>query len=937
MDNTKEQYIPRDPLLQLLSEGDGLVNSFVESYPGQDSSNVVSAWINAWFEKRSAYYMDEISREIPDDIQEFQVPESTPISDEKIVSEPYSIVWIHPHFFRGFRVLEKPVLLNEGLAVIEGRNSSGKTSLTEAIEWLLTGELIRRKLDEQGSPGELENCISNQLRPDNQDTWVEAEFISQEGAKLNLKRVLIADYGDTSTSEPKSELFRDGEVLSDEEERELIDKIFGGVPPLLMQHTLSLFVHSNPQERREYFERLLRLDELTYLISKAVVGDARLSEFSRPKGGIAWAKWEQMKTLLNKPSSKTILRKVERDHSDEMKSHISKALIEVAWGEFADLLSTEKGLEQIEEKIASELEKQRQAAFPILSQLKPQQSIDKNIKTLLNKAKISSMLKEFQDSNKDLESANEAAGKIEEAHIEISRAYEALSKAGLVEEDKLPQTCVLCNYERVPTLTEARINEIKTWHPLQKAITQAETQLEKKLRKLIRTVNKIKDARINLIPENPTNDAWSTALEQADTSIAKPAKKLREFLKETNNSLEPFDEAIADCLELMGVSEISGLKKDEVIEKLERIKSDFNLVITKGEEYERLFASLDNSISAQSRTNDMYNLMDTWNEMAKDIDAVYFDLRWEQAKKKSQKELILIRDELIKVRQKFLDARRTDFNSGINTVWETLREDRYSSFHGLNIPEPSGRGFPVEIEVKAILDDGTNRQTVDALRVFSESQINVLGLAAFIIRSKLIGHRLIMLDDPVQSMDEDHFKTFSNRLVPYLLESGFQVIILTHNDTFARELSYACIDIDGYTTLKIRHSRRKGVQIEEGNRRVSERLKMAEKFGEEGKFEDAWIKVRLAIERLYKVVYFKYGPDDFNPLSWLDQTAEYMWGNGAGEIIEDRVPGMRARLKDILDMAVTGAHNSSAFGNTDIQLAVKDLRSLLRDLRVGGG
>lgn len=46
-----------------------------------------------------------------------------------------------------------------------------------------------------------------------------------------------------------------------------------------MQHTLRDFVQSNPAARRQYFEQLLKLDDLTTMIEKAVIGDTRLREF----------------------------------------------------------------------------------------------------------------------------------------------------------------------------------------------------------------------------------------------------------------------------------------------------------------------------------------------------------------------------------------------------------------------------------------------------------------------------------------------------------------------------------------------------------------------------------------------------------------------------------------------------------------------------------
>lgn len=273
-------------------------------------------------------------------------------------------------------------------------------------------------------------------------------------------------------------------------------------------------------------------------------------------------------------------------------------------------------------------------------------------------------------------------------------------------------------------------------------------------------------------------------------------------------------------------------------------------------------------------------------------------------------------------------------------IWDILREDRYSAFDQLFIPEPRGKGFPVEIEVKASLDNNQQQIPVDALKVFSESQVNVVGIAAFVTRSKLLGHRVLIFDDPVQSMDEEHFKTFASDLLGHLLEEGFQVIILTHNDTFARNVSFAHYDTENYATLTVRHSKRKGCQIEEGNRRIKERLKLAEKSADEGSLETGWLMLRLCLERLYIVTYQKYGPQKFKPESWADQTVEYMRkarvGNGDNveEIIEEKSPGSRQRLKEILAMTAAGAHDKSPQGVTDLLRAKKDVDELTSTLKI---
>ena len=103
------------------------------------------------------------------------------------------------HYFRGFRKGLDRVDMGGDLIVIEGRNSSGKTSLAEALEWLFSGALSRRESSNVGDTRELENCIANVFRPDDEKTWVSAEFISYSSENnadtFTLRRLLQEDYG----------------------------------------------------------------------------------------------------------------------------------------------------------------------------------------------------------------------------------------------------------------------------------------------------------------------------------------------------------------------------------------------------------------------------------------------------------------------------------------------------------------------------------------------------------------------------------------------------------------------------------------------------------------------------------------------------------------------------------------------------------------------
>jgi hypothetical protein len=73
----------------------------------------------------------------------------------------------------------------------------------------------------------------------------------------------------------------------------------------------------------------------------------------------------------------------------------------------------------------------------------------------------------------------------------------------------------------------------------------------------------------------------------------------------------------------------------------------------------------------------------------------------------------------------------------------------------------------------------------------SECQLNCLGLAVWLMRANTPGSPFgfVLLDDPVQSMDDDHAEAFIADIVPHLLDDhGKQVIVLSHTQKIVERL-----------------------------------------------------------------------------------------------------------------------------------------------------
>ena len=912
--------------LGMLLNAIGAVGGLVRAYASKDDAG--DDWLESWFLKRTKLHCDSV---IPADEQVVPIALEATHVPQLSQRSGLSLVSMRPHYFRGFKALPDPIDLAGSLIVIEGKNSSGKTSLAEALEFLFRGSLSRREEHGEGNPEELENCIENQLRPSGESTFVEATFVRHLGTpdekKLVLRRLLTKDYGTTSTSSCESKLYLDRSELSKEDEADVLEELFSFVPPLLMQHTLRSFVQSPPSHRRQYFERILSLDELTDLIGRAVIGDAKLPGVKSPQGNYGLLQWETLIGQLKIPEAKAIAQKVKSVAQKNQPKALADALIRVAVLEFsspdADLSKVEAWTEQ-QQNVA------RQKSYPPLAQLRPKQQPNHELSTTLagsqgRQANIEARWKVY-------ESARALTNAVQENALVIADALESMIHAGLIDREKAVQLCPLCGQESPTTLTQKRLLEIDEWKPLAEAEKHARANFDSEIEGLKRDLQTLIQEASHTLPDLPHLDQY---LKEVSYELLNAASTL----VDVRSRIETEVRQHLDKAQLLVKAEMGQIDTLAEVETyvLERIACIDNLkgLPEHAEEYRQALRSLETIVGQAASSDEEFRNRQSWLSCAKSQGDVLNGFKWERAKVATQKDLTAIRAELIKFRGQYLEGRRASFSQGMQDVWSCLREDSYCVFSNLQVPKPKGKGFPVVLEVKATLDDGIETKEIDALKVFSESQVNALGVAAFVTRSRLSGHDLLIFDDPVQSMDEDHFKTFARDVLPPILDEGRQVILLTHNETFARGISYWHHERSDYVTLTARMSQKDGCVVDKGNRRFSERLRNAKKLAKEGKLKESWILIRIAIERLYTISKIKYSPTNFAPDSWKDQTAEYMWDDGGvGSIITGIDPNAGKRLKEILMMTVGGAHDKGEPGFTDLMGATKFLRELGSRMKV---
>ena len=175
--------------------------------------------------------------------------------------------------FRAFGQKGQTLAFGSSLAAIWAPNSQGKTSLAEAFEFLLTGQIVRRHLV-ASTQDEFADSLRNAHMPANMPTYVEVQITGTDGQTHTVRRTLISDYA--KRNDCQSALQIDGE---DAKQSDLASLGFVlSQPPLaapvLAQHTLGYLFSARPRDRATYFKKILEVTDLEELRSAAAALDA---------------------------------------------------------------------------------------------------------------------------------------------------------------------------------------------------------------------------------------------------------------------------------------------------------------------------------------------------------------------------------------------------------------------------------------------------------------------------------------------------------------------------------------------------------------------------------------------------------------------------------------------------------------------------------------
>src|SRR5262245_31966832 len=241
--------------------------------------------------------------------------------------------------FRGFNDAQT-LDLSDPLVIFEGPNGSGKTSIGEAVEWLLYGRTLKRIKGEDLSKREYNGCYRNTHFAGPGLPYVEVKLVYAYGKDRKIRRELKAD--ETSV------LNIDDAAATDLKEfgiGEVHDR------PLILQHTLQDFIFMKPKARYEVLSAMLGLEPLIAL--RGAIETAK-TEFSKRLPVRAQQAQSRRNLLLlelqNEPVLKPVAALINAAALPAAKTHLEQVAQGLVPAGSSDLLQALKAIKAAKER-----------------------------------------------------------------------------------------------------------------------------------------------------------------------------------------------------------------------------------------------------------------------------------------------------------------------------------------------------------------------------------------------------------------------------------------------------------------------------------------------------------------------------------------------------------------------------------------------------------
>jgi len=654
--------------------------------------------------------------------------------------------------FRGFGPSVDPIDLDADLVLLYGPNGHGKTSLAEAIEWLFYGTTKRRLRGEDYSKAEYANTFANVHGGSPTEVTLRARF---GGRDILLSRVLGPK--ETSTT------FVDG---APSEFSALGIQALDAFYPVVAQHGLQTFVHAKPKDRRDAICAALGLEELTTL--KAALDSARASFQRTP------------------PKSVVDARNRLRALASELQTVPAAGDLAERWSAnptIVDRTQDEQGLLAASSQLTGQSATTAEDALLMLREKRQEagRAVFDTGPIALGEAHAALRAAALEA----LSGLSQASGVVDDAVAALAgitaAAYsaamlsfwtEGLVLAGegdacpMCEEDTLPdarkaQLQARIDGSAATVAAGARLTErLSDWQALFKPTVAAVAGLG------IRGLDTEGRAHLARLLGDGTGVAEFLSAHEA---FLLGQRALGEALQANRDAGVATPALAAKPDGLPGLIDQRAKARDGLATAMENFTAKLDL-------YEAAWAAIADSVAAKIAADDAVGRIDAVGKGLRALPDVGLLSRYAAVLEETQ-ELIRSVEQVAQTKQEDLLKSR---GQEVADLYRLLNQGAAVGFETM---EPANDALKLHAT--------SFGKRMPAAANLSECQLNCLGLAVWLMRATTptSPFGFVVLDDPVQAMDDDHAEAFIANVVPHLLDThGKQVVILSHVRTVTDRL-----------------------------------------------------------------------------------------------------------------------------------------------------
>ena len=650
--------------------------------------------------------------------------------------------------FRGFGSRAEVIQIDRDLILFFGPNGFGKTTLAEAIEWLFYGFTKRHRHGEGYSKTEYTGTYSNVHR--GRPVQVDLKVVIAGKEYLLTRRIIEGDRAETS------ETFIDGVKASFSN--------LGGIAnealyPVVAQHGLKTFIHSKPKGRRDAIGAALGLEELTTL--KASLESARSSFQRTPPTSIIDARKAlaaNLPTLALLPDALEMTARWRKTPPQVQVTNDTAVLLKITTELCgANVIRTEDALTALRIK-RGEASK---AVFDT-AKLTLTATAAADLENFVECART------VKTSFSDFESALSGAiatltATYNAALLELWDKGLALAPAG--------DACPMCD---ALTLTVAKridlkkrladsaaaIANDKAFTAKTATVTTALTTLNVAAAKCCTKILQIADRTL-------LQTLFEGAEPELDVFLA-----IYDALDLTKTDLSAGIKQATDYLESIPTQIVDGANAPRLLADAAAVHA--NVIRASGtfdgsaKAYQDHWPHFEQILSSHISSQDTVSKIDAVGKTLRSMPAMKLHEKYESMLTEMQ-EVIRSVEASFQLKQESLLTTR---GKEVKTLYDMLNPGANVVFHGME---------PGTDQIK--LHASSFGVQMPAAANLSECQLNCLGLSVWVMQATTPGSpfNFIVLDDPVQAMDDDHAESFLSTMIPHLIDTcGKQVIVLSH-------------------------------------------------------------------------------------------------------------------------------------------------------------